>query len=156
MIYAPPGEGKTTLLRSVAAEMSRGDSPWRVALIDSRGEIFAGMERAELSMDVLTGYPRAKGVEIALRTMNPQLIVCDEIGEEEEAEAILRAGGAGVPFLATAHGGVLPQMLARSSIRRLHEARIFEDYVGIRREFGRTEYAYRMTEWEDANGLLSN
>ncbi len=154
LIYAPPGEGKTTLLRSVAAKMARGAEAWRVAVVDSRGELLTGFSDPALSLDVLTGYPRALGIEIALRTMNPQLIVCDEIGEEAEAESILRAQHAGVPFLASAHGAHPAGLLRRSSILSLHRAEVFATYVGIRRRRGEVEYAYDVWEWEVADGIL--
>lgn len=154
LIYAPPGEGKTTLLRSVAARMSRGSDGWRVAVVDSRGELFGGLSDSDLSLDVLTGYPRALGIEIALRTMNPQLIVCDEIGEESEAESILRAQHAGVPFLASAHGDHPTGLLRRKSICSLHRAEVFAVYAGIRRRRDEVEYEYDLWEWEVADGLL--
>ena len=39
LVYAPPGGGKTTLLRCVAARMAAGAEPLRVVVIDTRGEI---------------------------------------------------------------------------------------------------------------------
>ena len=155
LIYAPPGEGKTTLLRSVSSQMASGEAPWRVAVVDSRGELRGGLDSPELTLDLLTGYPRSLGIEIALRTMNPQLIVCDEIGEEEEADSILRAAHGGVPFLASAHGDEVGGMLLRGSLARLHRAGVFQLYVGIRRKSGVAEYDYTFTKWEDANGILS-
>ena len=155
LIYAPPGEGKTTLLRSAVSYLSSEEGGMRVALVDSREELALGLDSPRLSLDVLTGYPRSLGIEIALRTMNPQLIVCDEIGEEEEAESILRAAGGGVPFLASTHGGALFEMLSRGSIQKLHRNGVFGTYAGIRRRAGETEYAYTITKWEDADGLFA-
>ncbi|MBR2354148.1 MAG: hypothetical protein IKA76_06595 [Clostridia bacterium] len=156
LIYAPPGEGKTTLLRGVAASMASGNDAWSVAVVDSRGELFPRLEDPRLSLDVLTGYPRALGFEIALRTMNPRLIVCDEIGEAAEAESILKNAHGGVPFLATAHGCDLVGMLRSDRLLRLHEAKIFEAYVGIHRRCDAMDYVYEITEWRDADGLLAN
>ena len=89
LVYSPPGEGKTTLLRAVASSMAGGEVPWRVVVVDTRGELGYALEDPSLCLEVMTGYPKALGMEIAARTMNAQLIVCDEIGGEEEAEAIL-------------------------------------------------------------------
>ena len=154
LIYAPPGEGKTTLLRSVAARMASGDRPRRVAVIDTRGELCYGLEDPVLCLDVLVGYPRALGVEIAARTMNAQLIVCDEIGERGEAEAMVSAQNCGVPFVASAHGSDVGGLLNRTGIRLLHQARIFSYYVGIRRNPLTGELRYTVTDWEVANGNL--
>ena len=154
LIYAPPGVGKTTLLRCVAAQMASGDSPWRVAVIDTRGELGFSLTDKGLCLDVLTGYPRALGIEIATRTMNAQLIICDEIGEREEAQAILSAQNSGVPFVASAHADGVEGLLRRDGLLALHRARIFGAYVGIRRSPHGGEYTYSITDWEVANGMV--
>lgn len=154
LIYAPPGEGKTTLLRGVAARMASGDRPRRVVVIDTRGELGFALEDPQLCLDVLLGYPRGLGIEIAARTMNAQLILCDEIGDPAEAEAILGAQNCGVPFVATAHGDHVAGLLRRTGIRRLHEARAFAYYVGIRRPFMGGEFEYTVTRWEEADGNI--
>lgn len=156
LVFAPPGEGKTTLLRSVAEEMASGSQPWRVAVIDTRGELGAFLSESALSIDLLSGYPRALGIEIATRTMNAELILCDEIGEEREASAILSAQNCGVPFVASAHAEDVRGLLRRAGIRRLHEARVFGAYVGIRRRKDKGDFLYTVTDWESADDDLQN
>ena len=80
--------------------------------------------------------------------MSPQLIVCDEIGSESEAEAIEAAANCGVPILAAAHGDSVETLLCRQGIGRLHRAAVFSNYVGISRHGGRFEYV--ITSREDA------
>ena len=150
LIYAPPGEGKTTLLRGVAARMASGETPRRVVVVDTRGELGASLEDPSLCLDLLVGYPRGIGIEIATRTMNAQLIVCDEIGGESEAAAILSAQNCGVPLVASAHGESVGGLLRRRGLRLLHEARVFDAYVGIRRLPTGGEFSYRVTSWEEA------
>ncbi len=142
LIYSPPGQGKTTLLRAVSASMASGEEPWRVCVIDSRAELGYALDSPELCTDVLVGYPRPLGIEICARCMNSQLIVCDEIGTPDEARAIIAAQNCGVPLLATAHASTLDGLLRRSGISLLHEARVFGAYVGIERVEGRREYKY--------------
>jgi len=154
LIYAPPGVGKTTLLRCVAAQMASGDDPWRVAVVDTRGELGFSLEEPSLTVDVLTGYPRALGLEIAARTMNAQLIVCDELGGVEEAEAVLAAQNCGVPLLASAHGESVSGLLRRTGLLALHRARVFGAYVGIRRRGGGRDYEYTVTDREATDGNL--
>ena len=154
LIYSPPGVGKTTLLRSVAYNMSSGAEPWRVALIDTRGELGCFEELRGASMDVLSGYPKGVGIEIAARTMNPQLMVCDEIGGEGEAKAIASAQNCGVPLLASAHGDSIRGLLRRSEIYSLHMAGIFGAYVRIERVADRRDYRYTFTTAEEADAFL--
>ena len=156
LIYAPPGVGKTTLLRCVAAQMAGGEEPWRVAVIDTRGELGFSLTEPRSCLDILTGYPRALGIEIATRTLNAQLIVCDEIGERQEAQAILSAQNSGVPFVASAHASDVAGLLRRDGLLALHRARIFGAYVGIRRPPSGGEYTYSITDWEAANGMVQS
>ncbi len=155
LIYAPPAEGKTTLLRAVSAKMASGEKAWRVCIIDSREEISYALTGDELLVDTLVGYRRSVGMEIAARSMNAQLIVCDELGNVEEAESILALAGCGVPFLATAHASSLDGLLSRTGIFMLAKANIFGAYVGIRRRSGETEYQYDITYAKELGAYMT-
>lgn len=156
LVYSPPGHGKTTLLRSAAAMMSSGEDAWRVLVIDTRGELSFSLDEPFLCLDVLSGYPKALGIEIAARSMNAQLIICDEIGDTAEAEAIIGAQNCGVPLLATAHASSLEGMLLRPGLQRLHEACVFGAYVGIRRYGNERDYTYTVNTHKEADDLFKN
>lgn len=156
LIYSPPGVGKTTLLRSVARAMGSGDGAVRVAVIDTRCEIACFEDMRSLAIDVLSGYPKGIGIEIAARTMNAQLMICDEIGEEREIKSILYAQNCGVPLLASAHGDNVRGLLRRHGIAELHRAGVFGAYVRISRRSGLREYDYQITTAEEADDILQN
>ena len=132
LIYSPPAHGKTTLLRALSYALSSGVSPLRVAIIDSREEINGFLDKSELSLDILSGYPKADGIRIATAFMNPQVIICDEIGTEDEAIAISQAQNCGVPLIASAHGACVESIMKRRGMRFLHDIGAFSLYVGIR------------------------
>ena len=133
LVYSPPGIGKTTLLRDIAASVSSPPYNKRVAVIDVRGELFDSEMMRGCTVDVLEGVSKAKGIEIATRTLSPELIVCDEIGCLEEAEAIMSAQNSGVPLLASAHASSGRGLLRRPAMRMLAENAVFELFCGIRR-----------------------
>lgn len=143
LIYAPPGVGKTSLLRAVAALAASPAQGIRTVCVDSRAELRYGLEDARLTLDILVGYPRALGIEIAVRSLGAQLIICDEIGSEEDAAAILSAANCGVPLVASAHARTLEELLDRPAIAALHRAGVFDAYVALSRTGNRFSYSIR-------------
>ncbi|MDR3344761.1 MAG: Flp pilus assembly complex ATPase component TadA [Oscillospiraceae bacterium] len=128
LIAGPPASGKTTLLRDLARQLSgRGD---RVCVLDERGEIAAayrGIPQNDVgSADVLTGCPKGEGLQIALRCMNPQLVLCDEIGALEELRAVEEGLNAGVNFIATAHAAGRDDFRRRPQLRRFISGGAFD------------------------------
>lgn len=144
LIYSPPGVGKTTLLRGVISLLSTGKDPLRTAVVDTRGELTFSIGGGDLCVDVLSGYPRSLGIEIATRTLSAEVIVCDEIGDYTEAMALVSSHNCGVPLIASAHAGSVDELLRRTGIMLLHEANIFGAYVGIRRSSG-MNFEYNVT-----------
>ncbi|MEE0970428.1 MAG: hypothetical protein U0M06_13740 [Clostridia bacterium] len=132
LLFSPPGEGKTTVLKSLINDIS-GVYGKRSAVVDTRSELATGLSDKELRADILDGYPRGLGIEIAVRSMNPQVIFCDEIGSGAEAKAILSARNCGVPIIASAHGRDVKELVRRDGIEELHRAGIFSNYVKIER-----------------------
>lgn len=125
LIIGPPGWGKTTLLRDFIRRISKKET---IAVVDERGELFPnGFDRGECT-DVLTGCPKAEGINMVLRTMGPRCIAVDEITEDADARAIIHAANCGVRLLATAHAGCRKDLERRPVYRQLLEHRVF-DYV---------------------------
>ncbi len=132
LIYAPPGGGKTTFLKDFIRLASTGENAMRVAVVDTRGELCVGCVGD--MVDVLEGYPRKEGMEIALRTMNPQVIVCDEIGERDDS-AIRTVSHSGVPLVASCHGRSEEEVLCRPAIGAWVGGGVFPMRHGVRRDW---------------------
>jgi stage III sporulation protein AA len=134
LIYSSPGVGKTTALRSLAYSLGSGRSPRRVCVIDERFE-FCAEDYSGAEVDLLGGYRRRSGLEIATRTMSPDVIMLDELGGEDAAD-ILGVVRCGVPVVATAHAASMRELRAKSSLRPLLETGAFDLFVGIERRGG--------------------
>ncbi len=142
IIFSPPGVGKTTVIRELTAKLSSKPYYLRIAVIDTRFEICAPLG-GEYTFDALSGYPRSKGIEAAMRALSPELIVCDEIGSKGDADAIIDCAGAGVPVCATAHADSYTDLSKKRYIKELIDYGIFKYAVGLYRRNGQLVYDHR-------------
>ncbi len=134
LIVSAPGAGKTTMLRDIARRISSGEAtgrPVRTAIIDERGEIAAsryGVPQNDVGhlTDVFDLYPKHIGMLHAIRSMSPGVLICDEIGDENDAKAVLSCFHAGVPMILSAHAGSKEELIKREHIMRLIEKGVIE------------------------------
>lgn len=99
LILAPPGEGKTTILR----ELSRLISVYtkqNILVSDERGELSAG-DLGDTS-DVVRFADKLTVFTAGIRAMRPDVIVTDELLPEDYL-AVKRAKESGIQVLASAH-----------------------------------------------------
>lgn len=148
LIFSPPGGGKTTLLRDMIRNLSDGTAnrpALRVGVIDERGELAATVKgAAQMSLgchtDVLDGIGKAAGIEMLLRTMNPQVIAVDEITAREDIAALLHAANCGVALLATIHAANLAELKRKPLYRNMAAANVFLRIVEIVQEHEKRSY----------------
>ncbi|MBQ8795279.1 MAG: Flp pilus assembly complex ATPase component TadA [Clostridia bacterium] len=128
LICGAPASGKTTFLRDMARLLSTEYS-FTTSVIDTRNELsgsYRGKPQNDLGFsDILVSYPRIKGIEHALRSLSPQIIICDEIGTKEDAEAILSATNSGVRFIASIHASTPKELKERMYAKEILSTNAF-------------------------------
>jgi stage III sporulation protein AA len=154
IIISPPRCGKTTLLRDIARNLSDGFkavklSGKKVCIIDERSEI-SGCYNAVPQMnvglrtDVLDNCPKAEGIMMAIRSMSPEVIICDEIGTQKDMESILMALNSGVCLITSIHGYGIEDLYSRAVFNEIIDNHVFKRAVilSARNGAGTIEYIY--------------
>lgn len=132
LVAGAPGSGKTTFLRTLVEHLSRKEEI--VCVVDERGELMAG-ESGTLPMaermrcDVYSRCSKAEGICMALRCMNPQYIICDELGTVNDAAALELGIASGVLFLASVHCDSPQSLHQKTQLVRLLETGAFSGAV---------------------------
>ncbi len=123
LLCGAPSTGKTTLLRDCARIMS--DSMFKkVAVVDERGEIAAvshgeAQNNVGINTDVLDGYIKSEGIVQAVRTLSPDIIVCDELGGEKDVAAVAGGVNSGVIFAAAVHATSVDDIRSKTNVYSL-------------------------------------
>ena len=89
--------------------------------MDERSELagsYLGRPQNDLGMrtDVLDACPKAKGMQMLLRSMSPDVVAVDEL-EEEDFKAVESVVHCGCKLFATAHGNSLEDILRQPFFR---------------------------------------
>ena len=135
LIAGVPSSGKTTILRDLAYRLSLGIDCkiMRTVVIDERGEIsgtYSGKAYNDLGLsDIMNGYPKGEGIVQAIRAMSPQVIICDELGDENDCKSVEQGINAGVMIIASAHASSFEELMKREHIGRLIRKSAFGNIV---------------------------
>lgn len=152
LIIAPPGCGKTTLLRDIVRQTSEGNAyaqGRQVGVVDERSEIagsFMGVPQNNVGMrtDVLDGCPKIQGMMLLMRSMAPAVVAVDEIGSYEDMIALSRILKCGSSVLATIHGNSMKDVYkfmdmekgSEGESREYRPERIFDRYIFLEKKAG--------------------
>jgi len=144
LVISPPQMGKTTMLRDIARNLSDGFSGFpgiKTAIVDERSEIagcYKGVPqmRIGLQTDVLDACPKAVGIMMLIRSMSPRVIITDELGRDEDVEAVEEALNAGIKIISSAHGKDIEDLFNRPIFSDLMRKKIFERFLVLGNSLG--------------------
>lgn len=102
LILGPPFSGKTTLIRYFANELAESHD---VVVIDERKEIFGSalIYATGKRLDIVQGISKQFVFEKIIRSMSPEIVVCDELFGEKDYQAIREIVRSGIRCLASFH-----------------------------------------------------
>jgi stage III sporulation protein AA len=120
---------------------TRGIQASKVGIVDERSEIAGcvnGIPQLTFGhrLDVLDACPKAEGMMMMIRSMSPDVLVVDEIGRKEDAEAIQEAVHAGIKLIMTTHGTSIEEIRNRPSLKAILADRIFQRFIVLSRMDG--------------------
>lgn len=152
LICGVPGSGKTTLIRDLARQLSYR---YRVSALDERGELSAlyrGKAGYSLGLcDVYTGYPKGLAANCAIRSMSPEIIICDEMGDQSDVDLLLYSMRCGVAFIATVHASSMQDLRRREITSKMINTGAFRYIVFLSSggNVGKIEKIYEMCDARD-------
>lgn len=130
LVAGEPDSGKTTLLRSIGAFLAGQRKA--VSVIDEREELWPpALTVHRPPLDFIAGLPKGKAIQMALRTLAPQVILLDELGDMTEVQTLEQGFFSGVDYIASLHAASLEEALCRPQVNYMKGQKMLQVIVQL-------------------------
>ena len=140
LIISPPGAGKTTLIRDIVRKLSDEKNIHNILVVDEREEISFGDSGFGFNIgnnvDVVLDSKKSFAFNECLKTMNPSVIVTDELSCDEDIESVKQAIKSGVSVIATVHASTINDLKQKRYFSEILEKRYFERIIVLSKRNG--------------------
>ena len=92
---------------------------------------FLGVPQNDIGIrtDVMDACPKQEGMMMLIRSMAPDILAVDELGNAGDIEALHQATHCGCKMLATIHGFSLEDVYRKRYMREVMEEQLFDRYM---------------------------
>lgn len=141
LVVSPPCCGKTTFIRDIARILGSSGKVVNTLIIDERFEICAEnngetLLNVGLYSDCMSGATKEVAFNEGVRSLRPDVIVCDELASKNDVEAVKLAINSGVSVIASAHGDSFSSLRRKLFIKEAINERYFDYYIFLSSENG--------------------
>ncbi|MBR4035955.1 MAG: Flp pilus assembly complex ATPase component TadA [Oscillospiraceae bacterium] len=120
LIAGRPHSGKTTFLKNICYMLQHTN----LVVCDERNELYV----SDICCDYIINIPKQQAVYQAIRTLNPDYIICDELSPDD-AKQLISGVNSGVKFVCTIHCSDIQELMNKPDISLLLSVCAFDKII---------------------------
>lgn len=130
LVFSPPFHGKTTFIRDLGRNYS-DKLNLNVLFVDERDELVLPNTYAGSSFDVLKYADKPYGLNCGVRTLNPDVIITDELTCAEDFLSVRNCVRSGVKIVASLHADKIENVVKRLENYAILDFLMFDYFVEL-------------------------